>query len=121
MGKALTSKQILLTNSLRKYMEISLENLYLDIGAESIAPTYFRGRLRVCICSSCEFQKLLLPDLPDLFLREKVLWSLINYHRSLVITKLWHFGRSLMKGMGGLTLGHSLVTYLLLRDHAFAV
>ena len=30
------SEQILSTNSLRKYMEISLENLYLDIGAEGI-------------------------------------------------------------------------------------
>ena len=29
MGKALISKQILSANSLRKYMEISLENLYL--------------------------------------------------------------------------------------------
>ena len=33
MGKALIYKQILLTNSSRKCMEISLENLYLDIGA----------------------------------------------------------------------------------------
>ena len=33
MGRALIYKQILLTNSLRKSMEISLKNLYLDIGA----------------------------------------------------------------------------------------
>ena len=33
MGKALIYKQILLTNSLGKCMEISLENLYLTIGA----------------------------------------------------------------------------------------
>ena len=33
MGKALTYKQILTTYSFRKYMEISLENLCLDIGA----------------------------------------------------------------------------------------
>ena len=33
MGKALISKQILSTDSLRKYMEISVENLYLDIVA----------------------------------------------------------------------------------------
>ena len=33
MGKALIYKQILLTNSSRKCMEISLENLHLDIGA----------------------------------------------------------------------------------------
>ena len=33
MGKALISKQILSTDSLRKYMEISLENLGLDIVA----------------------------------------------------------------------------------------
>ena len=33
MGKALISKQILSTNSLRKCMEISQENLYLNIGA----------------------------------------------------------------------------------------
>ena len=32
MGRALIYKQILLTNSLRKSMEI-LKNLYLDIGA----------------------------------------------------------------------------------------
>ena len=31
MGKALISKQILVTNSLRKCMDISLENLDLDI------------------------------------------------------------------------------------------
>ena len=31
MGRALIYKQILLTNSLRKGMEISLENLYLNI------------------------------------------------------------------------------------------
>ena len=37
MGKALVSKQILVTNSLRKCMEISLENLDLDIiGAEKV-------------------------------------------------------------------------------------
>ena len=37
MGKALISKQILVTNSLRKCMEISLENLDLDIiGAEKV-------------------------------------------------------------------------------------
>ena len=35
MGKALISKQILSTNSLRKCIEISLENLYLDIGVYS--------------------------------------------------------------------------------------
>ena len=33
MGNALIFKQILPTNSLRKCVEISLENLYLDIGA----------------------------------------------------------------------------------------
>ena len=33
MGKALISKQIFSTDSLRKCMEISLENLYLGIGA----------------------------------------------------------------------------------------
>ena len=33
MGKTLISKQILSTNSLSKCMEISLENLYVDIGA----------------------------------------------------------------------------------------
>ena len=33
MGKALIYEQILLTNSSRKCMEISLENLHLDIGA----------------------------------------------------------------------------------------
>ena len=33
MGKALISKQIFSTNSLRKCMKISLENLYLDIVA----------------------------------------------------------------------------------------
>ena len=33
MGNVLIFKQILLTNSLRKCMEISLENLYLDIEA----------------------------------------------------------------------------------------
>ena len=33
MGKALMYEQILLTNSSRKCMEISLENLHLDIGA----------------------------------------------------------------------------------------
>ena len=32
MGKALICKQVLLTNSSRKCMEISLESLYLDIG-----------------------------------------------------------------------------------------
>ena len=32
-GKVLISKQILSANSLRKCMEISLQNLYLDIGA----------------------------------------------------------------------------------------
>ena len=32
MGKSLIYKQILLTNSFRKCMEISLENLYLDLG-----------------------------------------------------------------------------------------
>ena len=37
MGKALISKQILVTNSLRKCMDISLENLDLDIiGAETV-------------------------------------------------------------------------------------
>ena len=35
MGKALIRKQILSTNSLRKCMEISLENLYLDIWVKS--------------------------------------------------------------------------------------
>ena len=40
MGKALISKQILQTNSLRKCMEISLENLYLDIGAERVIPMH---------------------------------------------------------------------------------
>ena len=35
MGKALIRKQILSTNSLRKCIEISLENLYLDIGVYS--------------------------------------------------------------------------------------
>jgi len=35
MGKALISKQIPSTNSLRKCMEISLENLYLDIAVKS--------------------------------------------------------------------------------------
>ena len=33
MGKALISKQILSTNYLSKWMEINLENLYLDITA----------------------------------------------------------------------------------------
>ena len=33
MGKALICYQILLTNSCRKCMEISLESLYLDTGA----------------------------------------------------------------------------------------
>ena len=33
MGKAFLYKQILLTNSSRKCMEISLESLYVDIGA----------------------------------------------------------------------------------------
>ena len=33
MGKALIDKQILSTNSLSKCMEISLENLYVGIGA----------------------------------------------------------------------------------------
>ena len=33
MGKALIYKQILLTNSLGKCMEISLENLYSNIAA----------------------------------------------------------------------------------------
>ena len=33
MGKALIYKQIRSTYSVRKYMEISLENLYLDIGS----------------------------------------------------------------------------------------
>ena len=33
MENALIFKQILPTNLLRKYMEISVENLYLDIGA----------------------------------------------------------------------------------------
>ena len=33
METALIFKQILSTNSLRKCMEISLENLYVDIGA----------------------------------------------------------------------------------------
>ena len=33
MGKALICYQILLTNSYRKCMEISLKNLYLDTGA----------------------------------------------------------------------------------------
>ena len=33
MGNALISKQILSTNSLRKFMEISPENLYFDIVA----------------------------------------------------------------------------------------
>ena len=33
MGNVLIFKQILPTNSVRKCMEISLENLYLDIGA----------------------------------------------------------------------------------------
>ena len=32
MENALIFKQILLTNSLRKYMETCLENFYLDIG-----------------------------------------------------------------------------------------
>ena len=36
MGKALISKQILSTDSFRKCMEISLENLYLDIGAKGL-------------------------------------------------------------------------------------
>ena len=36
MGKALIYKQILSTNSRRKYMEISLENLYVDLGAERV-------------------------------------------------------------------------------------
>ena len=36
MGKALIYKQILPTNSLRKYMEISLENLFVDIGAKRV-------------------------------------------------------------------------------------
>ena len=33
MWKALLYRQILLTNSLRKCMEIWMENLYVDIGA----------------------------------------------------------------------------------------
>ena len=36
MGKALIYKQILSTNSLRKYMEISLKNLFVDIGAKRV-------------------------------------------------------------------------------------
>ena len=36
MGNSLISKQILSTNSLRKCMEISLENLDLDFGAEKV-------------------------------------------------------------------------------------
>ena len=36
MGKAFIYKQILLTNSLRKCMEISLENLDLVVGAEKV-------------------------------------------------------------------------------------
>ena len=36
MGKALIYKQIFSTNSLRKYMEISLENLFVDIGAKRV-------------------------------------------------------------------------------------
>ena len=33
MGSALIYKQIILTNSWRKCIEIGLENLYVDIGA----------------------------------------------------------------------------------------
>ena len=36
MGKALIYYQILLTNSCRKYMEISLESLHLDTGAQRV-------------------------------------------------------------------------------------
>ena len=36
MGKAFLYKQILLTNSSRKCMEISLESLYVDIGASRV-------------------------------------------------------------------------------------
>ena len=45
MGKALISKQILLSNSLRKCMEISRENLYLDMAMSDLhkggVPTRF--------------------------------------------------------------------------------
>ena len=45
MAKALISKQIPPTISLRKCMEISLENLYLDIGAERAnSSAYFYTR-----------------------------------------------------------------------------
>ena len=36
MGKALIYKQILSTYSFRKYIEISLENLYLDLGTSRV-------------------------------------------------------------------------------------
>ena len=36
MGNVLTCKQILLTSSSRKCMEISLESLYVDIGASRV-------------------------------------------------------------------------------------
>ena len=45
MANALISKQIFSTISLRKCMEISLENLYLDIGAgRANSSAYFYTR-----------------------------------------------------------------------------
>ena len=40
MEKALIFYQILSTTSLRKCMETSLRNLYMDIGAEGASPFY---------------------------------------------------------------------------------
>ena len=40
MENALIFYQILSTNSLRKCMETSLRNLYVDIGAEGLSPFY---------------------------------------------------------------------------------
>ena len=42
MGKALICYQILLTNSCRKCMEVSLESLYLDTGAKGLTGQSWR-------------------------------------------------------------------------------
>ena len=46
MGKALLYKQILLTNSCRKCMELSLESLYLDTGFKGLINS--KSNLHVC-------------------------------------------------------------------------
>ena len=43
MENALIFYQILSTNSLKKCMETSLRNLYMDIGAEGVSPKKFEG------------------------------------------------------------------------------